>query len=174
VLARPGRISIVWLVLAACGGGGPQPRATPAPVAPSPTPGDPAGGDASCQQAIDAMFAVTAAKEPPELRDRSARAFLRRCEADRWSVELRQCMAAVKAPEDADACEQMLTPAQGQALRDELAKELDAAGVGPETQSGRPKAMEKEEKKMKKEDVKKSKAPAKAPGGANDPCEGGE
>lgn len=160
-------ILIAWIALAACGGGTSSSTTTTTTTTAAPGPGP--GGDASCQQAIDAMFAVTAANEAPELRARSAKVFLHRCEADRWSVELRQCMAAVKQPEEADACEKMLTPEQTRDLADELAKELDAAGVKPETQSGRPKARE-----MEKGEMKKEKAKTKAPGGVSDPCEGGE
>jgi hypothetical protein len=165
-------ISIAWIALAACGGGtssSTQPAQPTTTAAPAPAPGP--GGDASCQQAIEAMFAVTAANEAPELRARSAKVFVHRCEADRWSVELRRCMAEVKQPEEADACEKMLTPEQTRDLADELSKELDAAGVKPETRSGRPKAREREQGEMKKE---KAKAKAKAPGGVSDPCEGGE
>lgn len=159
MIAHRGWILIAWAALAACGGGATAPRtAAPAP------PGQP-GAAPSCGAAIERLFAVAAVDEPPEIRDVAAKAFVRRCEADRWSAEIQRCMLAIARPEDGDACEAMLTPAQTRELRDELARELDAAGVKPEMESGRPKAKSKSRA-----------APAAAPpvGGAADPCEGGE
>ena len=147
---------IVWIALAACGGAG---KSSPQPA---PTPVERSMGDASCKQAVDRLFAVTAAQERADLRDVSAKVFVHRCETDGWSAEIKQCMSGVKAPPDADTCEAMLTPEQSRELRDELARELDAAGVKPEVQSGKPSPKAKEpaapEKKKR----------------ASDPCEGGE
>ena len=153
------------IALAACGGGSqttPQPVTPAAAAAASSSAGVKPAGDASCQQAVDQLFAVTAAQEQPAIRDRAVKVFLHRCDADRWSVELRRCMAGVERAEDGDACERMLTPEQSRELRDELARELDAAGVKPEFRGGRPKAKAK------------AKAAPSAPGRGADPCEGGE
>jgi hypothetical protein len=171
-----------FAALAACGGSSNSkaPSTTPGVTPPSGDP--PATGEASCQRAVDALFAVVAAQEAPDLRALSAKVFVHRCEEDRWSAELRTCMVGVKAPEDADRCEAMMTPEQQKELRAELAKELDAAGVPAETQSGKsqpaknaaPKAMDATPKAdSPKKPAKESKSKAKAKGGA-DPCEGGE
>jgi len=83
-------------------------------------------------------------------------------------------MVGVKAPEDADRCEAMLTPEQKVELRDELARELDAAGVRPEIESGKPKAAPAKE--PAKQDAAKKPEPAmkKSKSRSKDPCEGGE
>lgn len=169
-----------FAALAACGGSSNSkaPSTTPGVTPPSGDP--PASGEASCQRAVDALFAVTAAQEAPDLRARAAKVFVHRCEEDRWGAELRTCMVEVKTPEDSDRCEAMMTPEQQKELRAELAKELDAAGVPVETQSGKsqpapnaapkssaPKAMDAKPR------TDSSKKKGKAPGSA-DPCEGGE
>lgn len=145
-MTKAGSCLIAWIALAAtaCGSGasstqtatsGGDPAVAAAPTA---TPAEPPAASAACQQAVDSMFAVTAASEPPELRARSAKVFVNRCQKDGWSEGITGCMAAVKVPEDADRCEAMLTPEQRRELADELAVELDAAGVRPEFQSGKP------------------------------------
>lgn len=124
---------IAWLALAACGG-----SSQPAPATPPPTPVEKPAPDIACPQAVDRLFTVTAASEPPDLRARSAKVFVHRCETDHWSAEVRQCMSSVQAPPDADRCETMLLPEQKRELQDELSRELDAAGVKPEMESGKP------------------------------------
>ncbi len=155
---------IVWIALAACGGGAASSAPTAGPgmgTGPAPAPG---GAEVSCQQAVDGMFAVVAANEPPDLRALSSKVFVHRCEADRWSAEIRGCMAAVKVPEDGDRCEQLLTHEQRRELTSELSRELDAAGVTPEMGSGKPGSAPKPDPK-----------PAKAGSSrTSDPCEGGE
>jgi hypothetical protein len=142
-MTKAGSCLIAWIALAAtaCGSGasstqtvppGPDPAAAAAA-----TPAEPPA--AACQGAVDSMFTVTAASEPPELRARSAKVFVNRCQQDAWSADITACMAAVKVPEDADRCEAMLTPEQRRELADELAAELDAAGVRPQIESGKPK-----------------------------------
>ncbi|HWO26364.1 MAG TPA: hypothetical protein VNO30_46870 [Kofleriaceae bacterium] len=184
------RCLLAWLVLAACGGGS-KPASQTMPTA---TAVEKPPADVACPQAVDGMFAVTAASEPPDLRARSAKVFVHRCETDHWSAETRQCMAGVKAPADADRCEALLSPEQKRELSDELSRELDAAGVRPEVGSGKPrpkpakatkpdgeeqwlrkekrlddrKEERKEERKERKDERKKSGAPHR------DPCEGGE
>lgn len=163
---------LAWLVLAACGGGS-KPQSQTMPTA---TPVEKPAADVACPQAVDGMFAVTAASEAPDLRARSAKVFVHRCETDHWSAETRQCMSAVKVPADADRCEALLSPEQKRELSDELSRELDAAGVRPEIGSGKPrpkpatapKAEEREERKERMDERKKSGAPHR------DPCEGGE
>lgn len=186
-LAVPAMLAL--LALAACGGSQ-KPAPTTAPP-PPPTPGEKAAAGESCQQAVDVLFAIVAASEAPDIRARSSKVFVGRCEADRWSAEVRHCMVGVKVAEDADKCEALLTPEQKTELRDELARELDAAGVRPEVRSGRPgnaKPAAKEEAPApalapappppamdKKAAPKKKPAPApKASRGRADPCEGGE
>jgi len=135
VIARAGCL-IAWIALAACGG---DSRSSSQPTTPPPTSAAKPGGALTCQQAVDAEFAVTAAGSPPDLRARSAKVFVHRCEADHWSAELKSCMAAVKVPEDADRCEAMMTPEHRTELAHELARELEAAGVKPQMESGKPK-----------------------------------
>jgi hypothetical protein len=166
---------IAWIALAACGGSS-KPSAQPPPQPPpaAPTPVEKAGPEESCLQAVDALFAITAAAEPPELRARASKVFVHRCETDHWSAEIRHCMVGIKAAADGDGCEAMLTPAQSRELRDELSRELDAAGVKPETASGKPKAAAPKGA-MPKEDAKKEAAPKKkARSKSGDPCQGGE
>jgi hypothetical protein len=140
VLTKAGSCLIAWIALSACGGGAPRsstpagPAGTPAAAAAAP------GGDLSCQQAVDAEFAVTAAKSAPDLRARSSKVFVHRCEEDRWSAEIRGCMAGVKVPADADRCEALMTPEQRTELAHDLARELDAAGMKPQMESGKPTA----------------------------------
>lgn len=126
---------VAWAALAACGGGGNKAATTTTSAAGT---GGAAADGIPCAQAIDHLFSVTVADEEPALRAISAKVFNHRCGADRWSVELRQCLAEVKQPADADVCEQMLSREQSLELRHELARELEAAGVKPETQGGRP------------------------------------
>ncbi len=202
-MTKAGSCLIAWIALAAACGGASKSSTTPTPpgpdpaAAPMPASDEQPAANAACQQAVDGMFAVTAAKEPPDLRARSAKVFVHRCEADRWSAEITTCMAAVKALEDADRCETLLTPEQRRELADELAVELDAAGVRPEVQSGKPKpakalpppappppAPQKARESAKSSSKKDAPAAAPraapapastgAPGRAADPCEGGE
>jgi hypothetical protein len=190
-MTKAGSCLIAWIALAAtaCGGGASSTRtAPPGPdPAPAPAPAESPAGSAACQQGVDAMFAVTAASEPPELRARSAKVFVNRCQQDGWSADITACMAAVKVPEDADRCEAMLTPAQRRELADELAVELDAAGVRPQIESGKPKASTPAKSSGSPKASKKSTAPAEAPraaprapaskaapGRTADPDEGGE
>lgn len=188
----------VCFALAACGGASKPTTSTTTSSPPQdpPTVTQPAG-DVACQPAVDALFAVTAAGEPADLRARAAKVFVARCEADAWSADARRCMAGVKVPADGDACEQMLTADQKRTLADELSKELSAAGVPAERTSGKPQPATdaKDAKKAApraaepapapppppaKSAPPRSKAPMKAskkaPGGgtAADPCEGGE
>jgi hypothetical protein len=199
VLSNLGPSLIALVALAACGGPSKPPAAAGPP--PPPAPGEKAAAGESCQQAVDVLFAVTSAKETPDLRARASKVFVHRCEADRWSAEIRHCMIGIKAPEDGDKCEALLTPEQKRELGDELAREMDAAGVKPQTESGKPtragenkaggkanspKADQAEEKAgMKKDEAKKSSAaprgapapkaaPKAAKPGRADPCEGGE
>lgn len=181
------------LALAACGGASKPTTSTTT----SSHPGDSTAvaqpaGDVACQPAVDALFAVTAAGEPADLRARASKVFVARCEADAWSAEARSCMAGVKVPQDGDACEQMLTADQKRTLADVLAKELSEAGVPAERTSGKPQPATDAKKAEPaaappppppaKPAAPKSRAPAKAskkapgPGGgtAADPCEGGE
>jgi hypothetical protein len=126
----------VWVLTAACGGGRPPPTTS----APTPTPGPATAApaaDSPCRAAVDHLFAVTSAQEEPKVRDLASKVFVHRCDADRWSDEIRQCLLDVKAPPDADRCEKLLTPPQQQELRNELAHELDAAGVPPQRASGK-------------------------------------
>ena len=185
MLTNAGPCLVALLTLASCGG-----SSKPAPMAPPPPPpakGEKAAGGESCQQAVDVLFAVTAASEAPAIKARSSKVFVGRCEADRWSAEIRGCMVGVKAPEDADRCEALLTPEQRTELRDELARELDAAGVKPEVKCGRPgntkpaakeaaPSPEPEPAADKKKAVppKKPAASPKSSKGRADPCEGGE
>jgi hypothetical protein len=187
----------VWLALAACGGAS-QPKTSTTTSSPprDPTADARPAGDVACQPAVDAMFAVTAANEPADLRARAAKVFVASCEADRWSAEARSCMAAVKVPADGDTCERLLTAEQKRTLADVLSKELTEAGVPPETTSGKPQpaADAKDAKKAEPRAAEpaaapppakpaapaRSKSPPKAskgaPGGGRtaDPCEGGE
>ena len=124
----------MWALAAACGGSSPPPAKGPAVAAPVAAP-----AAAPCRQAIDHLFAITSAQEAPKVRDAAAKAFMHRCDADRWSDAIRQCLLDVKVPEDADRCEKMLTPEQQQELRGELTRELDAAGVPAQRETGKPK-----------------------------------
>jgi hypothetical protein len=168
---------LAWLVLAACGGASkPQTQTMPTAATPVERP----AADVACPQAVDGMFAVTAASEPADLRARSTKVFVHRCETDHWSAETRQCMASVKAPADADRCEAMLTPEQKRELSDELSRELDAAGVRPEIGSGKPRpkpaaasapkpaTSAPNDSAPKADERKQSGKPRR------DPCEGGE
>ena len=119
---------------AACGGSSPPPPKG-APAAPPAAP--PAAS--TCPQAVEHLFAVTSAREEAKVRDAAAKVFVHRCDADRWSDAIRQCLLDVKVPEDADVCEKMLTPEQQQELRDELTRALDAAGVPAQRESGKSK-----------------------------------
>jgi hypothetical protein len=186
-----------WIALAACGGASkpstqqqqpppPDPQVAPAPPQPPAEP--PPAPEIPCLQAVDALFAVTAVKARPELRARSSKVFVQRCEEDRWSAEVKGCMLVVKAPEDADRCEGMQTPEQRRALARELARELDAAGVPARTESGKSKPAAAQPAApdarlapapkggAKKTAPKATKAKQQMPsaGRAADPCEGGE
>lgn len=126
----------VWVLTAACGSGTPAPAPAPQPPAPSP----PApGADSSCRAAVEHLFAVTSAQEDPKIREVAAKVFVHRCDTDRWSDAIRQCLLAIKAPPDADGCEKLLTVEQQKELSGELSRELDAAGVPPRIESGKSK-----------------------------------
>jgi hypothetical protein len=49
-------------------------------------------------------------------------------------------MAGVKVPADADRCEALMTSEQRTELAHDLARELDAAGMKPQMESGKPTA----------------------------------
>jgi hypothetical protein len=83
-----------------------------------------------------------------------------RCDADAWSAEARQCLAAMKTREDAERCSNMLgEEQQANLVRDEKAK----FGEGSEPPPAQAPAETKE-------------APKKAKGSPRpgDPCDGGE
>lgn len=184
MLSNLGPSLIALLALAACGGPSKPPAAPPPP----PTPGEKPVSGESCQQAVDVLFAVTSAKEAPDIRARASKVFVHRCEADHWSAEIRHCMVGIKAPEDSDRCEALLAPEQKRELGDELARELDAAGVKAQTESGKPMQPTKPsdgKAGAKADEAKKSSAaprgapapkpaPKAAKPGRADPCEGGE
>jgi hypothetical protein len=140
------RIVIACALAAGCGGGGsgqaPAKAGSSTAAAGAAAAGSAAGaaGGAGCAPAVEHLFAVTSAAEEPKVRKVALDVFVRRCEADRWSEPIRQCLLEVKAPTDADRCERMLTQEQQTELRTELTKELDAAGVPPQRESGKPKA----------------------------------
>src|SRR5262245_23448128 len=83
VLIQRGRLPlvplIVWLALAACGGGAKQSSAQQKSTV---TPVEKGGGEASCQQAADHLFEVTSADKPADVRATSLKAFVHRCETD--------------------------------------------------------------------------------------------
>lgn len=124
----------LWLALAACGGKGTAantPAGEPAPEA--------RRVGTPCDRGVAHLFAVVAATDTPEDRDRAAGVFVRRCTDDGWSAEVHQCMLDVKAPPDADRCEQLLTPKQRDDLARDLAATHNAAGVPARMESGKPK-----------------------------------
>jgi hypothetical protein len=170
-VSRKASCLIAWIACAACGGA----KQTPSrPPPPAPAPVEKASAEETCQQGVEVLFAITAANEPAELRTRASKVFVHRCEADHWSAEIRRCMAGVKAPADGDRCEALLTPEQNHELRDELARELDTAGVHPQTESGKPRDAGPKPDAAKKQDARQKDAKKKSKSKSSDPCQGGE
>jgi hypothetical protein len=131
----------------------------------------PAAGGASCDQAAGRMIdLLTADKKdvPPEQVKKFHDLFVERCGNDAWTVELRQCLAGMKALDDANACEPKMTDAQKDALNKAMGGEDEPppppaepapAAVAPPT-PGAP--------------ANSTRAPSSSkPKKSGDPCDGG-
>ncbi len=146
------RIAVLVLVLG-CGGGSKKAEA-PKPV------------EAACPAVADAMVGMMmeGKEETPKAKEAMAGftdIIRTRCDADAWSAEARQCLAAMKTREDAERCSNMLSEEQqANLVRDEKAK----FGEGtPAPEASEPPAQAPETPKKAKGSPK--------PG---DPCDGGE
>ncbi len=96
--------AFLFVVLAACGGGGGKPAEKPASPA------------VSCAAASDGMTGFLVAgmdPKPPDDAADSLRALIReRYDQDGWSPEARRCLKDMKTADDANVCGTLLTDDQ--------------------------------------------------------------
>lgn len=107
-----GMRALASLVLAfatlACGGS-PKPAE---PVEPAPAP-DPIPSTAGPDCAVVAeRLAIVAHADKPDAQAGARSALARRCAADRWSDEARNCFATIESDAELDGCKQHLDDAQ--------------------------------------------------------------
>jgi hypothetical protein len=162
--------SLVFAV--ACGGAKPAVQAPPAPP-PDPIPAT-AGPD--CKTVADHL-ATLVDHDPVHADQENAitKLFRTRCESDKWSDEVRSCMATAHSDAEQDGCAGKLAAAQHSALTDARAKidapKPDAAGEGANAEAA-PATDAKVSGHTTRGAVKKPKT--KGAGRTSDPCEGGE
>jgi hypothetical protein len=118
------RAWLLVLVLAGCGGGSKQ-AVTPPPPPPAP--------EHTCAKSADHMIDVlpaNAKSAPPEQLKALKDDIVSHCTNDKWSPEVMACVEGATKTDDIAKCDDLLTPAQ----RDALAKDSDAGsapGGGP-------------------------------------------
>ncbi len=119
------RVAIVLLAVAACGGGS-KPATTVANTQPPPPP-PPAD---TCSAAVEHSMSLLSAKDaaPPDMVKQISTVMATRCEADKWSAELRHCMVAGKDLAELDQCEHFFTPEQKAALQKAADESFGAKG----------------------------------------------
>jgi hypothetical protein len=150
------RIALLVLVLG-CGGGSKKAEA-------------PKSAEASCAAVAEGMVGMMmeGKEQTPKAKEAMAgftEIIRTRCDADAWSAEARQCLAAMKTREDAERCSNMLTEEQqANLVRDEKAKYGEGTPAPEENRAAEPPAQ------APAETPKKAKGSPK-PG---DPCDGGE
>lgn len=169
------RASWVFVLVAACGGGGVKDIKDTPPPAPQ----------ATCHTAGAKLIELVVAGHTPPPPDDAVNKLIdqveKRCEADIWKQEARACFSTVKTVEDADACTKNLTDTQLRNLSGDMeppggapaggASDNAAGGEGgPATDdAGRSRGMVPKDEKARDKG---------APGGGNgktgDPCDGGE
>lgn len=98
------------------GGETAKPKTEPVPVAR-------VTGDATCEQVAEhshALMMTAGSDEKLRVRaDQIAKIVIRRCNADGWSVELRNCLGSAKTPDATERCEDLATEEQEEALEKE-------------------------------------------------------
>ncbi|MFT3697970.1 MAG: hypothetical protein QM831_32820 [Kofleriaceae bacterium] len=104
--------SLIFATLVACGGGSSgevhdvaQPAADPAPCA-----------DASAN-AVKFL-----GKDEAPYADKIAGVMKKRCDEDKWSVDLRKCLLTAKSEQDLDPCEKFFAGSQMQLFKADLEK----------------------------------------------------
>ena len=135
--------SWIFDVVLGCGG---SKQAQPTVV--NTTPADPQSCARVADHVIDLMSA-DAKDAPPQSIKETHDMVLQHCDADKWSAELRRCVAGLSSREEGRRCEELMTDAQKNAL-----------GV----------VKEKAPPTMEPAGSTRSSAPKKG----GDPCEGGE
>ncbi len=165
------RASWVFVLVAACGGGGVKDiKDTPPPAA-----------QATCHTAGAKLIELVVAGHTPPPPDDAVNKLIdtveKRCEADLWKQEARACFSTVKTVEDADACTKNLTDTQ---LRN-LSSDMEPPGGGgpPDGATGeggatRDSADDGVTRGMPEREKAKDKGPSGGNGKTGDPCDGGE
>jgi hypothetical protein len=161
---RAGRwVFSLAVVFAACGPSTPPPQSPPnANVA--------ATGGATCESAashlIDMMSADKKAPPPPDAVKKLHDVLVAHCQTDAWSPPLLQCLTDMKAVEDSERCESMMTPAQNEALNKERGPDDNApAPAEATTPAASPPAAQPPPSSSRSGTAK--------PGKSGDPCDGG-
>jgi len=171
------KLMMALVLVVGCGGSKPaaqKPEPAPEPVAAKP----PVPTCASVSEKVHAIAAADAtendAKELGVLREVIAT----RCEADKWSDELRECLGTAENDVDGKGCMKLMTEAQMKAvdadIQAKVGTKVEAAPAVPS--SSAPKAAEpaKAAAPAKPERRSRGATPKKAPGREADPCAGGE
>lgn len=116
------KCSLGLVMLCACGGTSAQPVA----------PDDTAQLKPGCERMADHLVSLMApgradlpaAEQPTELVDEITRALIKRCVADVWSVDARDCFGTAASLEATDACAPFLTVPQRDAMNADMAAAL--------------------------------------------------
>lgn len=108
--------------LVACGGGTP----------PAAAPDDTAAQKLHCERMADHLVSLMAPgrkelpadEQPTELADQITRVLIKRCTADTWTAEARDCFTGAASLEATDACAPLLTVPQRDAMNADMATAL--------------------------------------------------
>jgi hypothetical protein len=106
----------VLSLLVACAGSSPPPQSAASVGGGQ---GAVASSGVTCDQAVGHMMDMLTADKsdvPPADVKRFHDLFVQHCQADTWSVDVRQCFGAMKTLNDGDACGAKMTDPQRQAL----------------------------------------------------------
>ncbi|MFN0249738.1 MAG: hypothetical protein ACKV2T_22845 [Kofleriaceae bacterium] len=153
------RVSLVIVLVAACGGGGVKDiKDTPPPAAAE-----------TCRTAGTKLIELVVAGQDPAPPDEAVNKLItlveKRCNTDGWKQDARSCFSKVKSVEEADVCTKTLSNQELANLSNDMKPPAgDATGAAPppsgaaEGGSGRTRGAEDK----------------KGNGASADPCDGGE
>jgi hypothetical protein len=129
------RLTLVVLVLTACGGSSKSSSESTMPTAGSAAApgGGAAAGGASCGEAADHTIDLLSKAHPdapPDMVKKIRDTLADHCTKDAWSADSRNCFAHMQTPEDGNKCEEGLSQAQKDSLNKEAPPE-EGSSRGP-------------------------------------------